>query len=551
MNKTWKKMLSLLAVLLLLTLPFAVPAEEAAQEAAPVEAAVTEAAEAEAAPAEEAAEAPAEAEAAEAAEETPAEESAPDPDEAKGIFVVVAKVNGFINNIVWGWPAMILILGVGLYLTLASKGLQFRRFGISMKETLGKIFDKKKAGEGSITPFQAVCTALAATVGTGNVAGVAGAIALGGPGAVFWMWISALLGMCTKYAEVVLAVRYRERNDKGEWVGGPMYYITNGLGKNWKWLAVLFALFGMLASFGIGNATQVSSIKDSINEAITGFGGSPSVVLNWILGILLALIVMVVHIGGLKRVASVTEKLVPFMAILYIILGLGVIAMNIGRIPAAFAAIFEGAFSPRAVTGGIVGSMLISMRRGISRGIFSNEAGLGSAPIAHASADVDHPVRQGMYGIFEVFADTIIICSLTALVVLCGVGAEGIAFGQPAGAALTIKGFTNSYGNWVTVFTAIAICCFAFSTIIGWGLYGSRCTEYLFGRKAIKPYLVLFSLMSILGATQNLGLLWDIADTLNGLMAIPNLVAVILLAPVVFKLAKEFFSKGSQPDLTK
>ena len=547
MNKTWKKMLSLLAVLLLLALPFAVPAEEAA----PVEAAVTEAAEAEAAPAEEAAEAPAEAEAAEAAEEAPAEESAPDPDEAKGIFVVVAKVNGFINNIVWGWPAMILILGVGLYLTLASKGLQFRRFGISMKETLGKVFDKKEAAEGSITPFQAVCTALAATVGTGNVAGVAGAIALGGPGAVFWMWISALLGMCTKFAEVVLAVRYREKNEKGEWVGGPMYYITNGLGKNWKWLAVLFALFGMLASFGIGNATQVSSIKDSINEAIAGFGGSPSVVLNWILGILLALIVMVVHIGGLKRVASVTEKLVPFMAVLYIILGLGVIAMNVSRIPAAFAAIFEGAFNPRAVTGGIVGSMLISMRRGISRGIFSNEAGLGSAPIAHASADVDHPVRQGMYGIFEVFADTIIICSLTALVVLCGVGAEGIAFGQPAGAALTIKGFTNSYGNWVTVFTAVAICCFAFSTIIGWGLYGSRCTEYLFGRKAIKPYLVLFSLMSILGATQNLGLLWDIADTLNGLMAIPNLVAVILLAPVVFKLAKEFFSKGSQPDLTK
>lgn len=551
MNKTWKKMLSLLAVLLLLALPFAVPAEEAAQGAAPVEAAVTEAAEAEAAPAEEAAEAPAEAEAAEAAEEAPAEEPAPAPDAPKGIFAVVADVNGFVNNIVWGWPAMILILGVGLYLTLGSKGLQFRRFGISMKETLGKVFDKKEAAEGSITPFQAVCTALAATVGTGNVAGVAGAIALGGPGAVFWMWISALLGMCTKFAEVVLAVRYREKNEKGEWVGGPMYYITNGLGKNWKWLAVLFALFGMLASFGIGNATQVSSIKDSINEAITGFGGSPSVVLNWILGILLALIVMVVHIGGLKRVASVTEKLVPFMAILYIILGLGVIAMNVGRIPAAFAAIFEGAFSPRAVTGGIVGSMLISMRRGISRGIFSNEAGLGSAPIAHASADVDHPVRQGMYGIFEVFADTIIICSLTALVVLCGVGAEGIAFGQPAGAALTIKGFTNSYGNWVTVFTAVAICCFAFSTIIGWGLYGSRCTEYLFGRKAIKPYLVLFSLMSILGATQNLGLLWDIADTLNGLMAIPNLVAVILLAPVVFKLAKEFFSKGSQPDLTK
>ena len=361
MNKTWKKMLSLLAVLLLLALPFAVPAEEAAQEAAPVEAAVTEAAEAEAAPAEEAAEAPAEAEAAEAAEEAPAEEPAPAPDAPKGIFAVVADVNGFVNNIVWGWPAMILILGVGLYLTLGSKGLQFSRFGLSMKETLGKIFDKKRPGR-LHHPFQAVCTALAATVGTGNVAGVAGAIALGGPGAVFWMWISALLGMCTKFAEVVLAVRYREKNEKGEWVGGPMYYITNGLGKNWKWLAVLFALFGMLASFGIGNATQVSSIKDSINEAITGFGGSPSVVLNWILGILLCLIVMVVQIGGLKRVASVTEKLVPFMAVLYIILGLGVIAMNVSRIR-RLRRHLRRRLQPRAVTGGIVGSMLISMRR--------------------------------------------------------------------------------------------------------------------------------------------------------------------------------------------
>ena len=461
----------------------------------------------------------------------------------------VVKVNSAVNGVVWGWPAMILILGVGLFLTVWSRGLQFRKFGYSMKETLGKVFHKHTAAEGSITPWQAVCTALAATVGTGNVAGVAGAICLGGPGAVFWMWVSALLGMCTKFAEVTLAVHYREKNVKGEWVGGPMYYIKNGLGKGWRWLAVLFALFGSLAAFGIGNATQAGSIKDSINSAIESFGGAASGRLNLIVGIALALILIIILVGGVKRIASVTEKLVPFMALLYIVLGLGIVIVNINSVPTVLADIVKGAFTPRAVTGGIVGSMLIAMRRGISRGIFSNEAGLGSAPMAHAAADTDSAVRQGMYGIFEVFMDTIVICTMTALIVLCAGNVP--VYGQSAGAELTISSFTDVYGSWASIFGAIAIVCFAFSTILGWGLYGSRCAEYLFGNKVVKPYLVIFSLVAILGTTVNLGTLWDIADTLNGLMAIPNLIAVALLSPVVIRLTKEYFANKSQPDLTK
>ena len=460
----------------------------------------------------------------------------------------IASINGFLNGIVWGWPGIILLLGVGLYLTLFTKALQFRKFGFAMKNTLGKIFKKQEAGEGSITPFQAVCTALAATVGTGNIAGVAGAIALGGPGAVFWMWISALLGMCTKFAEVTLAVNYRERNTKGEWVGGPMYYITNGLGKSWKWLACIFAGLAVLASFGIGNATQVSSIKDSINSMLYNFGAfeteAGSVVVNWIIGIALALILLLVMLGGMKRLVSVTEKLVPFMAIIYIVFGLGVVLTHISGIPAVIADIFRGAFSPRAVTGGIVGSMIISMQKGIARGVFSNEAGLGSAPMAHAAAETDHPVRQGLYGIFEVFMDTIVICTMTSLIVLLA-ARDSFTFGESAGAAVTISGFVSTYGSWITVITAIALCSFAFSTILGWSLYGSRCIEYLFGPKSVTPYIVIFGLVAIVGATADLGLLWDIADTLNGMMAVPNLIALALLSPVVFKLVKEFFSSKS------
>jgi len=324
-----------------------------------------------------------------------------------------------------------------------------------------------------------------------------------------------------------------------------MHYIQNGLGKKWSWLAALFAAFAALASFGIGNATQVGSIKDSINSTLYGFGLVPSAagipLANAIIGVAMAIILLLILLGGLKRLAGVTERLVPFMAILYIVLGLGVVVLNIEKVPSVFASIFKGAFTPAGVTGGVVGSIFVSMKRGISRGIFSNEAGLGSAPMAHASSDTDSPVKQGMFGIFEVFADTIVICTLTALIVLCA--GQNLTFGVNCGAEMTISGFTATYGSWVSVFAAVAIVCFAFSTILGWGLYGTRSVEYLFGSKSAKVYIVIYCLVAILGATVDLGLLWDIADTLNGLMAIPNLIAVAALSPVVFRLTKEYFAE--------
>ena len=388
-----------------------------------------------------------------------------------------------------------------------------------------------------------MCTALAATVGTGNIAGVAGAIAIGGPGAIFWMWVSALFGMCTKYAEVTLAVHYREINANGELVGGPMYYIKNGLSKKWHWLAYLFAAFGVLTVFGTGNATQVNTITTAINSALLNYNViSESAVStsNLIIGIIIAILIAMILLGGIKRIGHVTEKLVPFMALLYILLGLGVILLNIQNVPAVFVSIFRGAFQPRAVTGGIVLSMFTSLKKGVSRGIFSNEAGLGTGSIAHACADTKKPVKQGMFGIFEVFTDTIVICTLTALVILC----SGVAvdYGKAAGAELTILGFTSTYGSWVSIFTAVAMCCFAFSTAVGWGLYGARCIEFLFSEKVIKPFMVIYSLVAILGATANLGLMWSIAETFNGLMAIPNLIALFLLSGTVVKLTKEYFA---------
>ena len=395
-----------------------------------------------------------------------------------------------------------------------------------------------------MTPFQAVCTALAATVGTGNIAGVAGAIAIGGPGAVFWMWISALLGMCTKFAEVTLAVHYREKNEKGDWVGGPMYYIKNGLGKNWMWLAVTFAILGVLTVFGTGNATQVNTITTAIDSALLNYGviSSDSVAMvNLIIGIVITVLVAVILLGGIKRIGQVTERLVPFMALLYILLGIGVIVIHINRVPTVFAQIFECAFSPRAITGGAVGGMFMAMKKGFSRGIFSNEAGLGTGSIAHACADTDEAVHQGMFGIFEVFMDTIVICTMTALVILCS--GVTVNYGAAAGAELTISGFTSTYGNWVSIFTAVAMCCFAFSTILGWGLYGARCLEFLLGSKMNKPFMVVYALVALLGATMDLGLLWNIAETFNGLMAIPNLIALFLLGGTVVKLVKEYWAK--------
>ena len=460
---------------------------------------------------------------------------------------IIENVNSVVNNFIWGVPAMLCIFGVGLYLSIRTHFLQIRKFPYAIKTTIGRMFRKRNASDGALTPFQAVCTALAATVGTGNIAGVAGAIAIGGPGAVFWMWISALLGMCTKFAEVTLAVHFREKNANGDLVGGPMYYIKNGLGKKWIWLAYLFAAFGVLTVFGTGNATQVNTITTAINSALLNYHviseGAVSTS-NLIIGIVITVLVGMILLGGIKRIGQVTEKLVPFMALLYIVLALGVVLMNIRVLPAIFVSIIRGAFQPSAVTGGVVGSMFMSMKKGVSRGIFSNEAGLGTGSIAHACADTRKPVKQGMFGIFEVFADTIVICTLTALVILCS--QVPVNYGAAAGAELTIQGFTSVYGDWVSIFTAVAMCCFAFSTILGWGLYGARCIEFLFSEKVIKPFMVAYSLVAILGATANLGLMWSIAETFNGLMAIPNLIALFLLSGTVVKLVKEYFASGEE-----
>ena len=455
----------------------------------------------------------------------------------------IETINSAVNNFIWGIPAMVCIIGVGLYLSIRTHFLQIRKFPYAIRTTIGRMFHKRNASEGAITPFQAVCTALAATVGTGNIAGVAGAVAIGGPGSVFWMWVSAVLGMCTKFSEVTLAVYYREKNADGDLVGGPMYYIKNGLGRRFLWLAYLFAGFGVLTVFGTGNATQVNTITTAINSALINFHvitQEQTSITNLAIGIIITVLIALILLGGIKRIGQVTEKLVPFMALLYIVLALGIVVLNWRVVPGVFVSIFEGAFSPSAVTGGVIGSMFLSMKKGVSRGIFSNEAGLGTGSIAHACADTGKPVKQGMFGIFEVFTDTILICTLTALVILCS--PLTIPYGQAAGAELTIQGFTSVYGNWVSIFTALAMCCFAFSTILGWGLYGARCIEFLFSSKVTKPFMVVYSFVAILGATADLGLMWSIADTFNGLMAIPNLIALFLLSGKIVQLVKDYFS---------
>ncbi len=376
---------------------------------------------------------------------------------------------------------------------------------------------------------------------------MAGAIAIGGPGAVFWMWMSALLGMCTKFSEVTLAVHFREKNKDGDYVGGPMYYIKNGLKKHWLWLAYLFSAFGVLTVFGTGNATQVNTITTAIDSALFNYNiisEDTAPTLNLIIGIVLAVLIGLILLGGVKRIGQVAEKLVPFMAVFYIILAIGVVVININHVPEVFSDIFKGAFNPASVTGGVVGSFFMSMKKGVSRGIFSNEAGLGTGSIAHACADTRKPVKQGFFGIFEVFVDTIVICTLTALVILCS--GVPVGYGQAAGAELTISGFTSTYGGWVSIFTAVAMCCFAFSTIIGWGLYGTRCIEFLFNSRVNKPFMLVYSLVAIVGATLNLDLLWSVAETFNGLMIIPNLIAVFMLSGVVVKMVKEYFAGKDQ-----
>lgn len=455
---------------------------------------------------------------------------------------LIVKVNSFLNGIVMGWPGMILLVGTGVYYTIRCGGVQFKWFGYIMKTTIGKIFEKKEAGEGAVTPFQAVCTALAATVGTGNIAGVTGAIALGGPGAVFWMEISALLGMATKFSEVTLATKYREKNDKGDWVGGPMYYIRNGLGKKWAWLGGVFAVLGGICAFGIGNISQMNSIASSVTSAVTTI--APATVgkegtIALIAGIIMAIVCFVTYIGGIKRIGEVTEKLVPVMAMIYIVSSLVLIFIHIGNFPEIIRQIVVGAFNPSAIVGGALGIGVIeAMKRGVSRGVFSNEAGLGSAPMAHAAAETPGPIQQGLYGIFEVFADTTVICTMTSLVIL--MSGTPIEYGQPAGVELTNAAFAMTYGKYASVVVAIGLSLFAGSTILSWGLYGTRCAEYLFGSKVIKPYQILFCIVVVMGAVMDLSLAWDISDTLNACMAIPNLIGLLLLSPVVIKLAKEY-----------
>ena len=460
--------------------------------------------------------------------------------------IILDFITGPLNTLAWMYILLPCVFFGGLFFTIRNKGMQFTKFGHAMKNTIGKIFEKQEAGEGAVTPFQAVTTALAATVGTGNIVGTSQAIALGGYGALFWLWVAALLGMIIKYSEVTLSIAYRERNAKGDWVGGPMYYIVKGMGKNWKWLATLFAIFATLASFGIGNLSQANSIVGSVNGAITAFfpaAADKSATISLVVGILLAVFTALALLGGIKRIGKVTELLVPFMSIFYILFTVTVIVSNIGGIGDAFQKILVGAFTPKAVLGAGSGILLKeTVVWGLRRSAFSNEAGLGSAAIAHAAAETKGPVQQGLYGIFEVFVDTIVICTLTGMsIIISGVNIE---FGVKPGSELITAAFATVFGDkFASLFVAVALMLFAFSTILGWALYGTRCVEYLFGLKATKLYQLIFIPMVVVGATTSLDIVWDVADTFNGLMAIPNFVALFALSGTVSKLTKEYVSQ--------
>ena len=460
----------------------------------------------------------------------------------------VSFFTGPLNTVAWLYIFLPCAIGGGLFLSVRNGWIQFTRLGYALKNTVGKMFSREKAGEGAVTPFQAVTTALSATVGTGNIVGTTQAIALGGYGAVFWMWIAALMGMVTKYSEVVLSIRYRERAAKGDWVGGPMYYIRNGMGKKWKWLGSVYCVLAALAAFGIGNGAQAKSIVGSLNNAIVAFvpsAASASGTINLVCGIVLAVLVALILFGGIKRIGEVCEKLVPFMSAFYILFTLIVIITHIAGIGRAFYLIFASAFTPRAVFGAASGIVLKqTVIWGMRRSAFSNEAGLGSAAIAHAAADTKGPVNQGLYGIFEVFIDTIIICSLTALsVIISGVD---INWGVKPGSELITSAFATVFGmRFASLFVALALMMFAFSTILGWSLYGTRCIQYLLGLKAAKVYQLIFVLVVIVGSVASIDTVWDVADTLNGLMAIPNFVALFALSGVVAGLTREHFKKDS------
>ncbi len=457
---------------------------------------------------------------------------------------ILAFLEGPLNDFAWMYTFLPCAILGGFYLTIRNGGIQFTKFGYAMKNTVGKMFKKQEAGEGAVTPMQAVTTALSATVGTGNIVGTSQAIALGGYGAVFWLWLAALVGMITKYSEIVLAVKFRERDAKGDWVGGPMYYISKGLGGSWKWLAGLFAVFATLASFGIGNMSQVNSITGSVINAVSSFttvSAGTEQTLKWVMGILLAVLVAVILLGGIKRIGAVTEKLIPFMSIFYILFTVIVIVVHIGGVPDAFVKIFSTAFTPQAMFGATTGIVLKqTIIWGLRRSAFSNEAGLGSAAIAHAAADTKGPVNQGLYGIFEVFVDTIVICTLTAMTIICS--GVNIEFGVKPGSELIAAALATVFGDkFAALFIAVALMLFAFSTVLGWSLYGTRCVQYLFGNKAIRVFQVIFILVVIVGCVSPLSFVWDVADTFNGLMAIPNFIGLFALSGVVAAETKKFF----------
>lgn len=472
---------------------------------------------------------------------------------------IIASINDKINNFVWGLPMLVLLVGTGILMTILTKVFQITHIGYWMKHTIGSIFTDKhitkhtEQHDKSISQFQSLCTALAATIGTGNIVGVASALICGGPGAIFWMWIVAFFGMMTNYSENVLGIYYRRKNEKGEWSGGAMYYLRDGLGakKGMKQvgavLAVLFSIFCLLASFGIGNMSQINSIAGNMKAAFK----IPNVVTGIVLMILAALVIL----GGIKRIANVTEKLVPFMAIIYIIGALVICIANISQFGAVFGAIFKGAFAMKAVGGGIVGSGIkLAVTWGMKRGVFSNEAGLGSSVMVHSSSNVKEPVRQGMWGIFEVFADTIVVCSLTAFTVLSSGLVDlntGAVLSSSEGSALVGEAFATVFGAAGPAFIAVAILLFAFSTVLGWSHYGTKAFEYLFGSKATIVYRVIFIVFILGGATMSLDLAWELSDTFNGLMAIPNLIGVIALSPIVSKITKNYVSRKIKGENTE
>ncbi len=446
----------------------------------------------------------------------------------------------FAYRAIWGVPALVLILAIGLWLSAVTGFAQIRLFPAAVKDFFARLLGRGQQQEG-VSSFQALCTALAATVGTGNLAGVAGAIAIGGPGAMFWMWVCGILGMMIKFAEATLAVHYRVKNSRGELVGGPMYMIRRGLPKGFWPLAGLYSFFGVVAAFGVGNATQINTVVASVNDALLTWGIQPSFATNLLMGILMAAIIAAMLSGGARRIGQAAERLVPFAAGLYLVLGAGVLILRYDQIPQALSAIIQGAFHPEAVTGGVVGSMIVAMRTGVSRGVFTNEAGMGTASIAHSSAQVQHPVEQGLMGIMEVFLDTLVICTMTALVILCS--GVPIPYGLDAGISLTASAFACVYGDWVFIVIALTLSLFAFATVLGWGLYGTRCAQYLFGDDAWKKFLWLQTLTVVAGAVLNAGTVWKLSEIVNGLMVIPNLIVLAALSPKLVQLIQQYQQK--------